>query len=205
MRLFEFDDSNLLRLVDTIKDECKVLQSFKNTKTFLYRGLHHAKHNLSQNYFFGKSPENRKSKGLVQSDHKTINKCLEIAGFNARRDNSICCATLEQHAKNFANAIHEDKVYIIFPLYKFDFLWSITTKDLGGQGIPKELRKSFNRISKKSTPITKEDADFIIYYLGFKNNDFNAALKSKHEILIHGEYIAVGIEFKNQVEQLLGF
>ena len=91
-------------------------------------------------------------------------------GIKALRSNSIFTTT------SVSQAISYGRVYVIFPFNSDDFSWSQTHRDI---------------VLQPSSNLNILDLKAFQQVFKLDQTDLDAALKSGHEILVHGTYIAI--------------
>jgi hypothetical protein len=153
-----------------IEQNCSdALSVMKETGKLLYRGIR--RRSAQFPIFHGRSRENRKTLDSSEKTQLTIDFYLGNSGFTALRSNSIFCTSKSSFATNYGT------VYLIFPFNGFDFTWSEVIDDL---------------VFSKLGTVGGDDPNLVSNYK-FKKTDFAGALKSGHEIYIHGEYYACDV------------
>jgi hypothetical protein len=147
------------------------LAVMKQIDKSLYRGMS----GLRVKPFTGMPPVDRIPTTSDPKVQQAVDEILRAGGFNALRSNSIFCSSDIRQAKIYGH------VFMILPYNGFDFTWSDTVHDLYDTPL-----HDFIRDSKK-----KLDPEKFLKVHGYHNDDFEKALKSGNEIMIHGKYIAL--------------
>lgn len=222
MLLKEFDDKeyDILNKIESEKDldtvnktvsfiekNCTdILELYRNYGKYFYRGINISIgfHSISKNsnIYFGKAPENRRPIDTPFWMQKQLDIQLNGAGFKALRSNSIFCIGNKTAAFGYGEA------YMIFPVNGFDYSWCNSAVDLFKEFIQANFKcpweDSPSRTEKEEADKFKEDIyrmspqEFIEYY-GFKDNDLSHALVKEHEVLIHGDYVAISGKFGEEI------
>jgi len=160
-------EGSLEKLATKIKVECRdFYNAFKKCDKVLFRGYKY-KHPPA---FESMSPVNREPKDSDVNNTILFDKFAQELGIEALRSNSIFTISSECHARYYGI------LFVIYPKDTADFSWSESRREiilyLEHKAGFKDL-KSFQEIYK------------------LKKTDLDAALKSEHEVLIHGRYIAI--------------
>lgn len=111
---------NVLKLLKGIeKNSPTIMNAYRNTGKFLYRGI-----KSSDDALYGKPFDARRPKDSNADLNTILNKGLAAAGFAARRDNTSFTSGTYSQASNYGT------VYIFFPRDGFHFHYSKSIKDL---------------------------------------------------------------------------
>lgn len=191
--------NGLQHLVDIIKiKSSEYWKLYQDTGLVLYRGFHSGYTDINdKSYFYGSTINNRSLNMTPLSVAKKLDLKLKQNGFTALRNNSILCTGDEFQAKIYQHGIP----WIIFPCQGSTMTWNVEHEDLptsmgldddvldwyesGEMPDNHELKGFWNDLYCPE-PIP----DFAEKY-GFQKDGIVEAIKSGHEILIHGKYIAV--------------
>jgi len=179
----EYSGLPLEEAKEILRTRCqKGLHAMKLADRLLYRGVRHR-----EDIFVGSSPHDRDPRNTDKGTQYEVDKLLDRSGFSTLRSNSIFCTGRRTAAAYYG------PTYAIFPYDGFKFLWSKRIVDLFDSPIasgatyygliPKPL-KSLDKMSP---------AEFVKHY-GFTNKNLPSAIQSGHEILIHGDYLAIKYE-----------
>jgi hypothetical protein len=101
------------------KNASTIMNAYRNTGKFLYRGI-----NSSDDAIYGKPFDQRRPKDSNLELNTILNQALADQGFTARRDNTSFTSGNPEHARNYGT------VYIIFPSDGFSFHYSKEIRDL---------------------------------------------------------------------------
>lgn len=111
---------NVLKLLKGIeKNSPTIMNAYRNTGKFLYRGI-----KSNDDALYGKPFDARRPKDSNADLNGILNKALAGAGFVARRDNTSFTSGTYGQASNYGT------VYIFFPRDGFHFHYSKSIKDL---------------------------------------------------------------------------
>jgi len=191
MRLLEIDKPNeLTQTIKTITRECsESLKIMRAVKCPLYRGIDEYDFQLKPASAIRlTSPVKRKPTGMSFGMQKFTDYCLKKVGSTALRSNSICCTGHMDSADSFG------VIYCIFPVNGFSFAWSPKIWDFGGEGQLDSKWKMLDEIhmTAKIDPYEAiENEKMVKWYLNyakFDTTNFAKAIKSRNEIMIHGDY-----------------
>ncbi len=173
------------KILSLIKEHCQTAhQTYLNTHKILTRGID--KNYLTANEFIGRSRENRTPIVMNEIKAKKLNSAFSELGFNARRDNSIFCSSNKNAYKMFGTAFY------IFPIDPFDFTWSPIVKDIN---IDMPLRSAINDNNYDIFKLWNEGQyNELIKYCEYSKTDFNEAVLSENEVMIHGKYLGLSYE-----------
>lgn len=106
-------------IFDIIKKDCsRILEIYKKTKSFLYRG-----EKKNNTFFKSTYPKERLPKDMPINLHNLLNNALKKSGFVATRDNSVFVTSSIDTAKFYGN------VYVFFPKNGFYYTWSKNITD----------------------------------------------------------------------------
>lgn len=205
MRIYEINAGDKEQLLATsvekyreiINRDCSdAVSVMRATQKPLYRGFA----SYPSPAFIGQPRLNRQTY-TKNSIVEYFNDQCDSYGFKANRSNSVSCTTSQSVANTFGD------LFYLFPVNGFNFLWSTKIDDFGsffGEQYlksPEDVNHAYN---------IDEDESWITTF-GYTNENFAAALQSKHEISIAGKYIAIevdrpvfGQENKITFAQLLG-
>lgn len=170
--------------VTVVRAQCgEALNAMKSAGRFLYRGLF----NSAPEMFHGRPRENRQplNKHRLQSQ-LMFDAALSKQGIKANRSNSIFCSGDLSQAYVYAD--NDKDVYLIFPINGFDFSWSPHVRDLVS-----EPNYRWNQQTEQ------EFYDKYIISQEYTNTNFDKALISGYEIMIHGEYYAIRSPYQNRI------
>lgn len=199
MRLFEFiqpktitealklqSSEDMRQVYDFIIENCSVfLNEMRSVNKLLYRGIQYDKNPkgfISQSKVRQQTNSGDRITGL-------IDEYLKEQGFIALRSNSLFTTSDTWMVSDFGAK------YAIFPFNNSAFTWSPTCKDL-----PIALVELFDRNMlfvgdmAKNEDITENKIIDFLKLVTFKDTDFDSALESGHEILINGQYVALGVD-----------
>lgn len=216
MRLNEFlkISSKFDAIKNTLITRCSdILDIYKTTdKTYLYRGV---KYSPSEIYA-GQPPINRFPKNTPKRADEIINQAMQEVGYTARRDNSIFVTSDYSDAGSYGN------LYIIFPFNGYKFTWSKLYRDLttglgfstldfndaeadfDDESIESHHKTNVDQTSKLDNYYNKYGAKgFCRNVLYLENTDMRAAIMSKHEIYLHGNYIAVSKIYMSEINNFI--
>jgi hypothetical protein len=194
-------------VMERIKIECSEAYNIYSTKSFadagavLMRGVKvkdgivNKAFNLFKpksdlDIYMGKPREDRKPMSLQSGVQKAIDIVFQQKGFTALRSNSIFCTS------KYAQARLYGRVYVIYPKNGFSFTWSPAVSDLYSSIAFKIRERS---LEFKSKPKVLEQ--FISEYIeskNYKNTDFEAALQSRNEVMVSGEFYAIDLNLHMQ-------
>ncbi len=184
----EEDATNIISLIE--KNCSEVLSFIKQSRRLLYRGVDTAK---SIDFgFIGKSTNERpplSSPRWLQED--TDFKLLSM-GFKALRSNSIFCVADNNIARGYGT------VFAIFPFNGFSFTWSEVLSDLYV-----DLYQSNSVYTNLIQKMHKMSPETFVENYKFNNTDMVKGLKSRHEILISGKYIAINADYLSFLKPIL--
>lgn len=111
---------NVVKLLKGIeKNATTIMNAYRNTGKFLYRGI-----KSDDDALYGKPFDERRPKDSNSGLNSILNKALAAAGFAARRDNTSFTSGTYSQASNYGT------VYIFFPRDGFHFHYSKSIKDL---------------------------------------------------------------------------
>jgi transcription antitermination factor NusG len=111
---------NVLKLLKGIeKNSTTIMNAYRNTGKFLYRGI-----KSDDDALYGKPFDSRRPKDSNAGLNAILNKALGAAGFAARRDNTSFTSGTYNQASNYGT------VYIFFPRDGFQFHYSKSIRDL---------------------------------------------------------------------------
>ena len=177
------------KYVELIKQDCgPFLQQAKGE--YLYRGL-----GTETDPFVGNSIrlKNRTPKDVPLLLHNNINKFFNKKFGSPFRNAMFCSGDI--HFADFYG-----KIYVVFPIGKFEFLWSTDVDDLfmSWDEYDPSLSPDFKQLSQESQEIDFKDA--IKTFLKdtkntYINDNLAQAIKSNNEIMIRCErYYAVKLD-----------
>lgn len=166
----ELDSQNEKKLVEYLK---KCLPFINDL--FLYGDghfLYSGRKNLRSDYIVKSVRQDRKPLDTGKGDHKILDDSFyEKFGIRARSKTLFCTS-------NWSNAINYGELYYIFPIGKYEIIWSKTIFDLYRYSKFKEIQGDESKIKN----IVND----------YKQGDLGGALKSGNEIMLHcKEYLAV--------------
>ena len=165
--------NRIASFIKIVRTECSdAWEAYHRNYTLLYRGVASA---VGTNMFHSMPRENRRTLTSNPKLQTYIDNALAKTGFTALRSNSIFCTTEGVDAASYG------KPFIIFPKNGFSFTWSPDVGDL------------FIELGKREISpgdLSNLSAVDIVGEFNYKNTNFDAALKSGNEIMIHGEYYA---------------
>lgn len=108
-------------LLKTIETKCRPwLAASENGAEVVYRGVKNAEHLGS---FIKKTRTDRKPLDSVPTAHEIYNTLLQHAGSKANRSNSVFTTGYKLEAAEYG------KVYIVFPIGEFNYVWSPKYED----------------------------------------------------------------------------
>lgn len=131
--------------------------------------------------FYGRSRDNRTSVNLKGGIQEAFDEKFRNHGFTALRSNSIYCTGASGDTQMYG------ATFIIFPVNGFTFTWSPKIDDLLFR-----IQKYFGVREHQLTPeiLASDFTDELFESMDFRKDDLAAALESKNEIMIRGEYYA---------------
>lgn len=196
------EHSRLDRIVSMIQTKCSdALVGMSEAQDFLYRGT---KGGTSEE-FVGRSRNDRRAKSSSYEMQVNIDKAFTMAGFQALRSNSIYATSNMMDASMYGSATN---LFLIFPVNGFKFTWSPIIDDLyvdidrAYRDIPIATKMDFCY-----READKEGLELFLKLTDYRSDDFGAAVASKHEIMISGEYIALNaIKYRSfpEIRGLIG-
>lgn len=213
MRLYEIDAGekhsipDLPTAVREIKQNCgQALAAMREANKLLYRGTK----DFPGDFFVARTREDRVPKSSPATFQRNIDKALKSAGFGALRSNSIYVTSNESDANAYAISKHIGGVigdndyrtlYMVFPKDGFSFTWSPKIDDLYVDEW--NLWNKFeNGHHKRMQFFYHDDQDDLIpeflQAAEYTNQDFPAAIASRHEVMISGIYYGINISFQNE-------
>lgn len=196
MRLCEFNGTNIdfdsAKII--IEQKCSnILKFYKENKILIYRGIYtYDSEILKTKCKLFNRVENRKPISINEETQKIIDEKLKDSGFKALRSNSFFCSGSRNKAKFYGTP------YIIFPLNNFDYTWSTIISDF-----PLQFQKIIG-YDKNDDYLRNMNIHTFNKTFGFKKDNLRDAILSNHEILIHGDIIAVDSQNK-LLSNILGF
>jgi hypothetical protein len=213
MKIYEIEagakekfESPIEKIVPLIQQHCRqALYGMQQANRFLYRGVK----KMPAVAFLGQSRENRSPSASSATFHRNINLAFATAGFVANRSNSIFATSDKGEAAGYALG-SSNKPYMIFPIDGFKFTWSPSIQDLFvneyglfGNGPEEYLKRMKFYYEDDADP---ELINEFLWKSEYTDKDFGAAVSSRNEIMIHGQYYAVSTEFEDWPEfrQLIG-
>lgn len=149
------------------------LRIMQDTHSPLYRGM-----SSDINAFIGEI-NHRSKTNLGPRLTQIINNKIHELGLVANRTNSIFTSGNHWMASEYGS-----DTYAIFPFNTSKFTWSPSSADLNIS-----IQDVFD--TQDIDDILDEDLKEFLKRVKFNNNDFSKALKSGHEIYIHGKYVAI--------------
>lgn len=169
-----------------IEKECSsFVRDMKAADKVLYRGMNSSK----GNYIEDQSRNNRFPTDTETDIQEKFDKILKDNGFKALRSNSIFVTSGREYASDYINGSAIQKIvrdlYLIFPKNGYSFTWS---------------NKKVDWVIKRKE-ISKPEG-FIKRY-DLRNTDMLGALKSEHEIYIHGRFI--GLQWDRYEEKVIEY
>lgn len=214
------EDIRANKMAALIQKNCsEVLGVYKQTKERLFRG-ETGWSNITVS--LSKTRNYRESKGATPAQRYLLNRCLELTGFTATRDNSIFCTP------NVSTAERWGQIFIIFPVDGFGCTWSPQIDDVGmffmsvrhtvdadlqEKGVVNVSPNIYNFFSGPNADVetvasnlTPKLAAKIVNGLGFQNGNLLNAVKTVYsEIAISGTYFSVDGDYYYQyLEHRLG-
>ena len=173
-----------------IEDHCSIaLQFFRQTKLSLYRGISSEKPFLQL-----APPEDRGPLHSASFLHDAAVSKLDKAGFTANRNNSFFCSGLK------SQTIMYGSTFRVFPYNNFYYTWSPMIRDFMSDWdapVPRDIRR-IGQTVKWFTELPEKEFEKIYEYRAGNNrtlDDFEKAIKSGNEILIHSSCIMVSEKF----------
>lgn len=192
-------------IVERLSKECSdAVYAMQMTNKFLYRGVKVGGHNAgtiwkprilqgsAPTIFKSSSRENRKSLDTPNHIQDMIDGALEATGFTALRSNSIFCSGDKRAAMNYGVP------YIIFPIDGFALTWSSNFVDLYSDAIEDK-----NAQQELLDQFEYDPGEWIFKIAKYNNTGLLAAINSKHEIMIKGEYYAIHHQFEPILRQYI--
>jgi hypothetical protein len=203
-----YSSEKIENVLEFIENHCsEFCSAVRRSNNFLYRAIPQGK---APQIFIATSPKHRIPQGQGLQHQQIFDKILSSAGFLSLRTNSICTTTDLSFVKDWGTP------YFIFPLNGFSFTWSNFIRDVGGSTIlSSTLKKLFpkyyifpeaNRPDINTGNLPKPSVAKFVKDMQYKNDDLSQALKSNHEISIHGQYVAIvfNFEYGKQIQKHFG-
>jgi hypothetical protein len=163
-------EKNIFNILKFIDSHCSdFVTSMKESRHYLYRGV-----KSKFDIFLGSPPTERPQLG--NGNNTRLDQILKSEHFTALRSNIICCQS------NKTNLFLFGHTYFIFPINGFSFHWSPIISDFGTS---RSLRRALD--STNTQYLRKELFDT----LKITDKDMTAALNSRNEIAMHGNYVAI--------------
>ena len=178
-----------------IEKNCSKYLPFFRKSGFLYRGFHD--NDLAHGVFYGYPRADRIPSDSSGEFQQLFDKVLTKLGVSALRSNSLFCTREEEKATDYGLP------FIIIPCNDATYTWSHTYDDIVldrfeapqfGQ-LQRQLARgliTFDQFVEKVQAIYQID-----------NTNLDLAMKKKHEVWIHGHYVAVLGTLESQLHQLL--
>lgn len=186
---FDLLDAELPDIFKQIEQHCsEALSAMRSSHTLLYRGYSSGDGKKLQDIFIGNPRTDRDPMSNGSEVQNQIDNWFKQVGFKALRSNSLFTTSDFMTAREYSNTIKD--VFIIFPLNGFNFTWSSLIHDLYIYG-PKELGFTSDHFMWYPPKISAEQ---FIKRSAYSNKNFIDALKTRHEILINGKYLALRYE-----------
>lgn len=198
---YENDMVAIKKITSYIEFSCSnILELYRSYGKYFYRGINiYVDGSIHLDYknsdiFFGKPPINRRPVDTPIWIQAQLDVQLKGAGFKALRSNSIFCIGDRTFAEGYGEP------YMIFPVNGFDYSWCSSAVDLFKEFIEANFKCGWEELAsqkeKQEADQFREDLykmssqEFVKYY-GFKNTDLSHSLIQTHEVLIHGDYVAI--------------
>ena len=163
------------RMIDILKSNCsEAIAAMQQAGGFLYRGISNA-----PAAFHGRSRVDRKPLHTNAGVHSNIDEVFITYGFATNRSNSIFCIGNKPRTNMYGNP------YIIFPKNGSEILWSPRVKDLFTED---KILDDAALIASTNDKLGLADRFVKTYQYTDKN--LAAAIQSKCEIMVSGEYYA---------------
>lgn len=163
--------------IKLVKTECSdAWEAYNRNYSLLYRGVKNAH---ATNMFHSMPRADRRVLTSHPKLQTYIDDALKATGFTALRSNSIFCTSSLRDATSYG------KPFIIFPKNGFQFTWSPDVGDLFIELGQREISPG---------DLANLSASDIVGEFNYRNTNFDDALKSQNEIMIHGEYYACSAE-----------
>jgi hypothetical protein len=180
----EKESDNIISFLNT---HCSLaISTYQSIHRVLYSGIYNTP---EKTVTLTHSPTFRKPRGLTLKEQTFIDTCLQLHQFNALRSNSSYVI------EDFNAASHFGTVCYIFPVDGFYFTWSLRFKyfnnNVFNEFIKPRYKKYYNIPANSFSKISPKIAQQFIDDLEYYQTDFKAAVKSKHEIMIHGNYAVI--------------
>lgn len=163
-----------------IKANCQPYLAENPTLKELYRGVNETDEVLIKDVRSDRRPRNTDDKL-----HDIINSSMDKAGFTALRNNSVFVTF------DYGTAIEYGKLYIMFPIGKFDYTYSNTIVDLYGQAdkiIEALPIKYINPKLVDDYEININNNDNVMWNLTYASNN---KYGYRHEIFMHPDQVRV--------------
>lgn len=195
-----------------IRECSQAVAAYRKVGKMLYRGI---KNQLNQmDFLYVDSPSNRQSIAVPEEAQYVIDTALALINCKARRANSILTTSNEGHAKSFGRS------YSVFPVDGFSFTWSKTIVDFGALYLDAgdlEWRKETNKLTADELrrynivasllePNAASNPRILQRFLDYAkidHQDFSAAVKSGHEVMIHGRCILAATYIGDNVMKMI--
>ena len=163
-----------------IETHCsEVVEDYRHVKQCLFRGM------KARGFaFIDSSPTNRIPRDTKISIQKKVDDKLQKEGFKALRSNSIFCTSDFSEARAYPHYSNTRNPYIIFPINGFDYTFSFTYSDF-----LKDFRwYGYNSLEDAIDDLTPKE---FVRRGSYSRTGLRAALNSGHEVMIHGNYVAI--------------
>ncbi len=157
-------------VLNSIEKHCsEFLNEFKQEKKLLYHGFN----SNYDTFLIGRSRDKRRPKDSPSWFNKIVDSYLYEAGFTALRGNSIFVTGSIWMASDYGTA------YAMFPINGFTYTWCADYKD---------FYEDISDFEIKNSNVSPQE--FVNHY-DFRDGELSTAIDTGHEILIHGQYIAI--------------
>ncbi len=179
------EDKFYIELSKIVKENCSEYLSEAQGSFPLCHGSEYHQEDM----FIEVTLSNRRPKNTLLKYHYALEQIFDHAGFEARRSNSLFCFG------NPSEAAFYGDVYVIFPYNGFSFSWCSKAGDLTAT-----FNLDVNTIGRSNWMENSFKQDLLGNYLspdefcekwGFEDTNLVRAANSKHEVLIHGKFLAV--------------
>lgn len=167
--------ADLPKIMSLIEEHCsQSLAEIKKAKGLIYRGAKGA-----PAMFKGASRSDRQPKDSSNTMHDNFNQIVQTYGFSVDRSNSIFCTGSPKMAEGYG------RMYIIFPIDGYEFLWSAKIKDMFGNfGLEDAMSQAVGKSNLMGA------ADNFVKTYQYTDANLAAAIQSGHEIMLKGQYYA---------------
>jgi len=206
--LFEPTDLPHNNVVEFVQEKCSnIIDTYNDTERLLYRGF---KIPIEKDVFISESPIKRKPIDSSEIASKIFDMALKQDGIRALRSNSIFTVAHLVRANSYTRDTNQ--IFAIFPINGFDYCWSASEDDMvitnnrmlislkidfnidptmtGGKMRDAAGKKLKNEIIENNK-IKDEYLQKILDRYEPRNFDIKTAIMKKHEVWIHGSYVAI--------------